>query len=459
MEAGQGVGFAVRGRIMHAPARGVLDLHEDAVLVVDGAGAIEALHPSGSPAARDATGRAAGAGRLLTLAPLEVLLPGLVDLHVHAPQWPQAGRALDLALRDWLVGETFPLERRCEDPAYAETIYRDLVCCLLANGTTTAAYFASLHEDASLVLARLCLELGQRALVGRVAMDDPGLCPPWLRDRSAAEGVAATRRFIEAVRALPGNEAARVRPLVTPRFIPSCSDALLRGLGELAASCGCAVQTHCSESDWADEAVRARTGRSDTAALDGFGLLRPGSILAHCNLVDDADLGLIRARGAAIAHCPISNAYFAGAVLPLRRILDAGVSVGLGSDLAGGYSPQLLDNAREAMIAARLAESGTDPRLPPRDRGAGVAARISAAEAFWLATAGGGEALGLPVGCFLPGFGFDAVLFDAGSRGSNLRVWPGESAEDLLERLVRQAGRSDIARVWVQGRLVHEARA
>ena len=446
------VSMTIRGRIMHALAPDALDLHDDAVLVVDGQGAIQALHPAGSAQHGAALRDAGSRGALLSLRPGQILVPGLVDLHVHAPQWPQAGSAMHLPLEAWLRERTFPLESRYADLAYAERVYDDLVACLLANGTTTAVYFATIHEPASEALARICLRRGQRACVGRVAMDDPAQCPDSYRDRSAAVAVEATRRFIGAVRALPGNDRGLVRPMVTPRFIPSCTDALLRGLGDLAASCDCAVQTHCSESEWEHRFVLDRTGRSDSASLDGFGLLRRGSVLAHGTFIDDADMALIGERGAAIAHCPISNAFFSEAIFPLRRCLDRGVHVGLGTDISGGSSPQLLDNARQAMIVSRLLESATG-------KATGVAARIDFRTAFWLATAGGGQALDLPVGQFRPGYRFDAILVDAGRSGSNLRLWPQDTLEDTLEKIVSGAGRAELSKVWVEGRLVHDAEA
>ena len=450
--------FTIRGAVMHTPCLGGLERHEDAALEVAADGAIVALHPAGSgthAAALDAAGRA---GTLRTLTDGQTLVPGFVDLHVHAPQWPQVGRALDLPLERWLQEYTFPLESRYADLHFARAVYEDLVGCLLANGTTSAAYYATIHEAASLELARICLRHGQRAHVGLVSMDDPAECPDFYRNEDAAGAIAATRRHIDSVRGLPGNEAGLVRPIITPRFIPACTDALLHGLGRLADETGCLVQTHCSESDWEHGFVLARTGRSDTASLDGFGLLRRHSILAHGNLIGDDDMDLIVGRAASIAHCPISNVFFSDAVFPLQKALQRGLQVGLGTDLAGGYSPSVLDNARQAVLSARLLASGVDPDRAASARGQGEAARIGFREAFWLATAGGGEALGLPVGRFTPGDRFDAVLLDADAVGSNIRLRPGESDDDRLQALFG-ATRANIVAVWVEGRLVSRGRA
>jgi guanine deaminase len=443
---------AYRGTALHTPVRGQLEVLSDALLVVGGDGRISAIHRHDSPDAGPLTERFAAAGLLERFGPGQFLLPGLIDLHVHAPQWPQLGLALDRPLEDWLQTCTFPLEARYADLAYAESVYESLVGALLANGTTTAVYYGSIHLPATQRLADICVRQSQRALIGRVAMDDPRQCPSFYRDPSAAVAEAETRAFIAYVQSMPGNGDALVRPVITPRFIPACSDELLRGLGALARESGCHVQTHCSESDWEHRFVLERCGRSDTAALDDFGLLTRRTILAHGNFVGDQDVALIAARGAGIAHCPLSNVYFSDAVFPLRRILQHGVHVGLGSDIAGGASPSILDNARQAVIASRLLESGVDAALSRAERRRDDS-RIDAPTAFWLATAGGGVALDLPIGVFREGFQFDALLIDAGVPG-NLRIDPADTPEGILQKIVYHAARANIRGVWVANRRV-----
>jgi guanine deaminase len=444
---------AYRGTALHTPVRGQLEVLSDALIVAGSDGRISAIHRQNSPDSRRVAAHFAAAGALVSFGPGQFLLPGLIDLHVHAPQWPQLGLALDLPLEEWLQAHTFPLEARYADLAYAGTVYDSLVDTLLANGTTTALYYATIHLPATQKLAELCLKKSQRALIGRVAMDDPRQCPPYYRDASAAIAEAETRAFISYVQSLPGNQDALIRPVITPRFIPSCSDELLRGLGAMARATGCHIQTHCSESDWEHRYVKDRCGMTDAAALDAFGLLSRRTILAHGNFIEDADVALIAGRGAGIAHCPLSNVYFSDAVFPLRRILDRGVHVGLGSDIAGGASPSILENARHAVIASRLLEAGVDAALP-RDERRRNGSRIDAQTAFWLATAGGGVALDLPIGLFREGFQFDAVLIDAGVAGSNLRVDGADAPEAILQKILYHAGRSNIRGVWVANRRV-----
>jgi guanine deaminase len=440
------------GTFLHAPTRGALECLPDALIMVGADGAISAVHGAQTQQARTEAARLDAAGHLVRFAANHYVLPGMVDLHVHAPQWPQLGMALELPLAQWLQKFVFPLEARYADPQFAAPMYEAAVANLLANGTTTAMYFATVHLPATQLLAAICVRRGQRALIGRVAMDNAEQCPDYYRDRSAAHAVRESREFIDHVRALPG-AAGLVYPVITPRFIPACTDELLQQLGRLAHESGCHVQTHCSESDWEHQYVLQRCGRTDAVALDAFGLLSRRTVLAHGNFVNAADASLIAARGAAIAHCPLSNVYFSDAVFPLRRMLDAGVHVGLGTDIAAGPSPSLLENARQAVSSSRLLESGVDALRRPAERGR-PESRIDAVTAFWLATAGGGIALDLPIGLFAPGYQFDACVIDTAAAQGNLQVSSAQSAQTVLQKIIYEAARTNIVQVWVANRRV-----
>lgn len=440
--------------LLHTPERGRLEVLPDTLIVAGGDGEIRGMHFRQDSGFDALLQKFTAAGTLRALRAGQYLLPGLVDLHVHAPQWPQIGLALELPLEDWLQTHTFPLEARYADASFAAAVYTSLVEGLLANGTTTAMYFGTIHREATQILADICLAKSQRALIGRVAMDDPAQCPAYYRDPSAEFAEAETRAFIGYVHSMAGNERALIRPVITPRFIPSCSDALLQKLGALAADTGCHVQTHCSESDWEHRYVLDRLQISDTTALEKFGLLSRRTILAHGNLLSDDDLETVAAHGSAIAHCPLSNVYFSDAVFPLRRALDRGVHVGLGSDIAGGSSPSILDNARHAVLASRLLESGVDAALERAVRRR-PDSRIDALTAFWLATAGGGIALDLKVGLFRPGYQFDAILIDTAAPGSNLQLAPTDTPEQILQKILYAASRANIRDVWVANRHVH----
>ena len=428
------------GTFCHAPRPGMVECMADAVVEVDAAGTIGRVVRPGDAGHDEAR---AGAERLKGF-----VLPGFCDLHVHAPQWPQLGTALDVPLETWLRTHTFPLEARFGDLDFARASYGALIDELLSLGTTTAMYFASIHVPATRLLADICLDKGQRALVGKVAMDNPGQCPPNYRE-STDEALAGTAAVIDHINGLPGG---LIRPVVTPRFIPSCTDAALDGLGQLARSRGCHIQTHCSESDWQHRYVLDRHGMTDTDSLDRFGLLTRRTVLAHGNFLSAGNLETIHARGAGIAHCPLSNHYFSNAVFPLRRALEKGVRVGLGTDIAGGPSASSFDSMRWAVASSRALDDGVDAAKGPGERGVAGSA-IDWTTAFYCATRGGGETLDLPVGAFAPGLKFDAFLIDPEAPGGTVHL-AGESPEAALQKIVYTASKANIARVWVDGRAV-----
>lgn len=177
-------------------------------------------------------------------------------------------------------------------------------------------------------------------------------------------------------------------------------------------------------------------------------------MLAHSNFVTPPDMRRIAGAGAGVAHCAHSNAYFAGAVFPLQRALAEGVRVGLGTDISGGPSSSMFDAARMSVAASRMLETGVDADLPPDDRGRD-GARIDATTAFHLATAGGAEVLDLPVGSFEPGRHFDAMAVDTTARAGTIRLFePPQDPQDLLQTLLYNTSRANIAHVWVGGRAV-----
>jgi guanine deaminase len=436
----------------HAPVVGEIDVLDNALIAIDQAGTISNVLRPTDPGYDAALLHAEHSGQLTRLPATSYLIPGFVDCHIHAPQYPQLGNALDVPLEVWLQKYTFPLEARYRDLDFARRVYGLLVDDLLANGTTTGLYFATIHQEATRALVDICLEKGQRALVGKVAMDNPDTCPEDYRDASVAAALDGTRALIDYVRAHPANAEGRVLPVVTPRFIPACTDATLQGLGDIARECGCHVQTHCSESDWEHDYVLARYGMTDTESLDRFGLLGRHTMLAHANLLTPGDMAYIRIREAAIAHCPLSNAYFAGAVFPLRSALEKGLHVGLGTDISGGPSASMLENARAAIMASRMLESGVEPYRAPEKRGSGRSARIDFRHAFHIATAGGGVALDLPVGQFKPGFQFDAIVIDTTADKGTIRLFDElDRGEDILQKIVFTASCTNIADVFVGG--------
>ncbi|MCM3389493.1 guanine deaminase [Ureibacillus chungkukjangi] len=395
-----------------------------------------------------------GKGNFRRLSNDEYILPGFIDLHVHAPQWAQAGTALDLPLEDWLNAYTFPVEAKFSDIDFAQAVYEDLVKTLLANGTTTVLYFATVHKQASLLLAKICSLLGQRGLVGKVVMDNDDQCPDYYRDADTATALKETEEFIIEVQQLNEQTKQGVYPVVTPRFIPSCTDEALQGLGELAAKYNTHIQSHCSESDWQHGYVKDRYDKNDAFALNDFGLLQEKSVMAHCNFIADEDAKLFAETGTAAAHCPVSNVFFSNGVFPAKHIHELGVDIGLGTDVSGGFSPSLYDNIRQAVIASRMLEEGVDTTISADKRGVD-SSRLTTNEAFYLATAGGGESLSLPIGKIEENYAWDVQIINTNLQNGKLPIF-NDPLEDIFQKILYLARPENIREVWVQGEKVHQ---
>ncbi len=366
------------------------------------------------------------------------LLPGFTDLHVHAPQWPQAGLALDRPLNEWLQTYTFPLEAKYENLDFARKTYKSLVHELLANGTTSVLYFGSTHVDANLILAKICAESGQRAFIGKVAMDNPDQTPDFYRDSSSKEALEQTEVFIQQLQQLQKKTSSELVPVITPRFVPSCTDETLQGLGKLARKYNLPIQSHCSESIWEDHYAIDRFHQRDAEVLDKFGLLTNKSVMAHGTQLQNSDLDLFKQRNTAIAHCPISNVYFGDSVLSTKHAHNKGVEVGMGTDLSGGYSPSIYRNMQQAIMSSQmLQDSGVKN------------SRISAVNAFYLATVGGANALSIPTGKIRAGYKADLQIVN--DQYSNIMS---NNANDIFERLIYHTTKNQINEVYVSGKQV-----
>ena len=451
--------MAFRGAVVHS--RGLeqgLEVLADALLVVRD-GRVERLVDLGALAAADAA--AAVDALAAELAPRAIerlgaralLMPGFVDGHAHAPQYAFAGTAMDLPLLEWLERYTFPAERRFADLSHARRVYDAAVARSLRSGTTTCAWFATLHLDASKLLVDVVRARGQRAHVGKVSMDtnapetyveqtdaaiaDAGAfaehvlatSPPAARAAVAAVGADDDATGAPASMTIALTRAgALVTPAVIPRFVPTCSARLMDALGALAARRRLPVHTHLSENPseiaWVRSLHPARASYADVYAHHG--LMPPArAYFAHCVHCGAGERSLLRARGAGVVHCPTSNFMLSSGVLDVRRLLRDGNRVGLGTDVAGGYASSMLVALRHATLAGRAAHfrarGDTDADADADARGAAAAAAaephepLTAHEAFHLATAGGAEALGLggEVGDLAPGKLFDALLIDA----------------------------------------------
>jgi guanine deaminase len=319
----------------------------------------------------------------------KIILPGFVDSHCHAPQYPFAGTGVDMDLMDWLKTYTFPVETKFQNQVFAKYAYEKSVQRHLKNGTTFAAYYATIHKEAAVILCDIIRQVGQRAFVGKVAMDRNS---PADYIETTQQSISDTEDFIRSVLSqtsqgqqflsqidqeqetvapsviLSTPEAFVTRPTllntltcplvlpcVTPRFVPTCTTESLAGLGQLSLKYGLPVQSHLSESMNEINFVRSLHPESPTYSHIYYqhGLLHRSTLLGHCIHCSDLELQLLQATQTSAVHCASSNFLLGSGIMDVRRFLEAGISVGLGTDVAGGASTSMLDCIRNTISASR----------------------------------------------------------------------------------------------------------
>lgn len=365
-----------------------------------------------------------------------LIIPGLSDIHLHAPQYSFRGMGMDLELLDWLNTITFPEEAKYADLDYARKAYSIFVEDLKKSPTTRACIFGTLHVEATELLMDLLEETGLKTFVGKVNMDRN--CPAVLQEKSAEESAASTVRWLSDT----VGKYQNTRPILTPRFTPSCSDELMKKLAEIQKEYHLPVQSHLSENmgeiSWVQELCPETSFYGE--AYDQFGLFGGEgcpAVMAHCVHSPQAEIELMKKRGVYIAHCPQSNTNLSSGIAPIREYLDKGLHVGLGTDIAGGHSLSMLRAIADAVQVSKLRWRLVDDRLKA----------LTFEEAFYLATMGGGEFFG-KVGSFQKDYAFDAVILD----DSFYRHPQPLSVRDRLERLIYLSDDRCIKGKYVSGR-------
>ena len=341
-----------------------------------------------------------------------LLIPAMNDMHVHAPQVHNQGVAMDLELLPWLQNYTFPEESKYADVHYAERMYRRFLHTQWLFGTMRSVVFGTIHTESTRILMNLYKEAGMGALVGKVAMNRN--CPDNLSE-DVDSYIAGTEGLINEFKApltsVPNearlSEASHlsplVRPIITPRFVPSCTPELLRACGELARKYQLPVQSHLSENTseiaWVQELEKESTSYGD--AYNRYGLFgQTPTIMAHCVWTQGKELELMKQNGVMVAHCPTSNFNLSSGIAPVRSFLDEGLRVGLGSDISGGHDLNMF-----RMLVYAIQVSKMHYQLD-HDK-----AFLTLPEIFWIATKSAGSFFG-KVGSFEPGYEFDALVID-----------------------------------------------
>ena len=358
-----------------------------------------------------------------------IVMPGLVQAHVHTCQTLARGRADDLELLDWLRNVIWPYEGSLDEDAASTST--ELACAeLLLGGTTAILDMATVHHTDAIFAA--AERSGIRATIGKAMMDapDPHI-PAGLRETTQA----SLDESAQLIARWHGAASGRLRYAYAPRFVLSCTDELLREVGVQARAKGVRIHTHASESVGELALVRERFGKDNLVVLDEFGLLGDHTCVAHCVHLSDVEKRLLATRGAHVCHCPSSNLKLASGICPVPELIAAGVSVAIGAD--GAPCTNNLDGFLELRLAALLHKHRAGPRAMP------------APEVVRLATLGGAAALGLAhqIGSLEIGKRGDLIAVDV----KPLHTVPTASPWSAIAYSARS---SDVRHVAVDGGLV-----
>ena len=367
----------------------------------------------------------------------DLIIPGLTDLHVHAPQYTFRASGMDLELLDWLNTYAFPQEARYENLAFARSAYSIFAEDMKKSPNTRACIFGTLHVPATELLMELMDKTGLKTMIGKVNMDRNG--SPILQETSAEASAQATVAWIEDTL----NRFENTMPILTPRFTPACTDQLMAKLSQIQKKYHLPMQSHLSENfgeiEWVKELCPSTHFYGEAYhQFQLFGGDCP-TIMAHCVHSSEEELALMKKQGVYVAHCPQSNTNLSSGIAPARHYLEAGLHVGLGSDIAGGTSLSILRAMADAIQVSKLYWRLVNSSAKP----------LTLEEAFYLGTEGGGSFFG-KVGSFREGYEFDAVILNSSTIPTPLSLSP----KDRLERLVYLSDDRNITGKYVSGRKI-----
>ncbi|HET9435412.1 MAG TPA: amidohydrolase family protein [Candidatus Limnocylindrales bacterium] len=445
--------FTVRARVLTPLGGGGFAQFDDGVVSVDAGGRISGVGDAASgPASASAAGAASDA---IDLRPW-VLMPGMVDLHAHLPQLPNAGLGFALDLLTWLDRLTFPTERAWADPELVERLAPAIFRAFAAAGTTTVVGYGVVYVAAMDAAFRAADAHGIRAILGKVMMDrltyDETIPPATILGRTLRESAELIGRW-------HGHDEGRLGYAVTPRFAVSSTADLLRESAALARSTGAWWQTHVSEDPGEIAEVRRLFPEASdyVDVYDRAGGLGARTILAHAIHLSPREVTRISDTGTRIAHCPASNLFIGAGLMPLSAYLRAGIAVGLGSDVSGGPDASIFSVMRMGAYT-QMAR-----RAMEREAGAGSAAAdvppppaLGPLDWLRLGTLDGARALGIDerIGSLEAGKEADMIVVDPAMTAPLADSDPVglDDPDDLASRLIFRAHPGMVRGAWVRGR-------
>ena len=365
-----------------------------------------------------------------------LITPGFIDTHLHAPQLEMIG-SYGGHLLEWLNRYTFPTERKFEDPEHARRVARAFYDELLRNGTLCALIFSTIHREATDIFFEEAERRGFRGIVGKTMMDRHA--PDYLLDKSAQQSYDESRALLQK-----WHGRGLLRYAITPRFAPTSTPELLEAAGQLKHEFpGAWVHSHISENKNEVQWVQELFADAEYADVyDHYGLLDERTVLAHGVWLTAEELDLLARRGSRVAHCPNSNLFLGSGLFPLHRVLQAGVVVGLGTDIGAGTTPSLFNAMADAYKVQQVQHVSLSPF-----------------HLWYLATLGGARALTLDgeTGSLEPGKSADFLVLDLNATPLlAMRTAHATSAEDLLAGLIFMGDDRAVKRSVIAGRVVSE---
>ena len=364
-----------------------------------------------------------------------IIIPGFVDVHMHAPQINNIGLGADRQLLDWLNTYTFKEESKYSNVDFAKKSYNRFVDKLCKNGITSSVIFGSIYKDTTIHLMDLIEEVGLRAYVGKVNMDRNS---PSYYIEETQKSIEDTLEFVEKTI----NKYKNVKPIITPRFVPSCTVNLMRELGDIAEKYDLKVQSHLSEN--LDEISLVKELHQECTSYinvyERYGLTRKNkTVMAHCVWADDEEIKSLIQNEIIVAHSPYSNGNISSGIAPVKKMLQKGVKVGLASDISGGHDMFMGRIMMLASIFSKMRWVHIDNEYT----------NLTDEELFYMATKGGGEFFG-KVGSFEEGYSADFLVIDDKSlEDSNER-----NVRQRLQRFLYIGDDRNIKSVYVNGKLI-----
>ena len=435
------------GRVIHSLSLENLVILPVAALGIEN-GTISFLDPS-CKSVKDARSKhlSFASSPFTVLSPTQFLFPGLIDTHLHAPQYPNLALGMEGTLKDWVRDYTDPMEASYSDTLKAERVYSQLVRKELEIGTTTVAYNTTIHAGSTNILADMCMKYGQRAVIGKMCI--VGNASHGNFEDSIEDSLKDTQKTLDHIAKIDP-DTKLIYPCIQPRGGPWAPPDLMEGLGQLSSGRKrkLHVQGHmCETPDDIDRMLKVHPEfRTYGEMYKAHGLMHEKSIMAHCIWLTEIDMQILKEAKAGIAHNPNSNTCLRDGICRVRELLNRGIKVGLGTDCSAGYSTFMLDSMRQASNVSRhlSMRTGDDKNT------------LGFNEIVFLGTLGSAQVLDLDskIGNFENGKEFDALLVDVGGKDCiNIDGWEDDDLA-LVKKWVFMGDDRSIRRVWVRGKEV-----